>query len=75
MTRRALSGIENELNDAGATVCFASLVEFKQTLDKERLIEAWKKTRSKEPFLRVRSEDKFVTTVALEKCQENAQNC
>jgi hypothetical protein len=48
-------------------------VEFQEILDRKRLTEAWKKTRSKEPFLRARSENKFVTTVTLDQCQENAQ--
>ena len=48
------------------------MVEFRESLDKERITEAWKKTRSQEPFLRARSEDKFVTAVPLENCQEKA---
>lgn len=53
-------------------VCFAAIIELQEALDHDRMTEAWKKTRSQEPFLRSRSEDKFVTTVPLELCQGNA---
>ena len=67
---RSLEAIEETMDKAMATICYAAKVRLNEPLNKDRMRLAWKNTRAGEAFLQVSTRGKSITRVAEKFWQE-----